>query len=203
MAAVTTDTQVCNMALGACGQRDLIGSLLDDTAAGLACATYYSTAKAKVLEAAKWRWASKRQTLALLSGVEREGWGYVYAAPSDLLSIGCVSHIEDGARPPTEPLPFLIELNDTGNAFLIACDVTTPELVYTRDVPVALWPAVAIDALAADLAVRLALMLPVKPQLAASLAPAAAMKLREAQAFNGNTGSPDAPALPPAILARR
>lgn len=203
MPAVTTDAQVCNMALGACGQRDLIGSLLEDSAQALACATYFSTAKAKVLEELKWKWATKRKTLALLSGVERQGWAYVYAAPSDLLSAGSVSHIEDGGRPDAEPLPFLIELNDTGNAFLIACDVTTPELVYIRDVPVALWPAKAIDALAADLAVRIALMLPVKPELAARLAPAAALKLREAQAADGNANSPDKPALPPALLARR
>lgn len=203
MPAVTTDAQVCNQALGLVGQRQLINSLLEDSAEAIACRTYYSTVKAAVLESHPWRWATKRQTLALLSGVEREGWEYVYAAPSDLLSPKSARYIEDGARPAVEPLPFLVELNVTGNQYVIACDVTTPELVYTRDVPVAMWPAVAIKALAAGLAEAVALMLPVKPQLAQLLAPRALLALREAMADDGNTGSPDAVPDAPWVRARK
>lgn len=204
MSAVTAEAQIANMALGAVGQRDLIDSLLEDTAQGLACNTYFATAKQKILEAHPWAWATKRQALALLSGVTREGYEYVHAAPADLLSPKAARRIEDGARPPVEPIPFLIELNVTGNAFVIASDVTTPTLVYTpRDVAVALWPASAIDALAAELAVRIALMLPVKPELARLLRPEAALKLREAMASDGNTGSPDVPPEAPWIRARK
>lgn len=203
MPAVTTDAQVCNQALGLVGQRDQINSLNDDSTPGLACKTYYSTVKAAILEAHPWRWATKRNTLALLSGVEREGWEYVYAAPADLLSPKSARRIEDGARPPVEPLPFLVEMNEAGNQFIIACDVETPELVYTRDVPVAMWPAVAIKALVAAMAEALALMLPVKPQLAQVLAPRALMALREAMADDGNTGSPDVTPDAPWVRARK
>lgn len=187
MSAVVTEAQVANQALGLCGQRDIIDSLLENSAEAIACRTYFATTKQSVLQELEWPWAQKRSTLALLSGVTVEGWTYAYAAPADLLNADCVHRIESGAQgPDVEPIPFAIELNAAGNQLIIATDATTPELVYTRDVALALWPAKAIEALAAALAVKVALMLPVDKVLARGLAPLAEQKLSEAKAASAN-----------------
>lgn len=203
MPAVTTDAQVANQALGFVGHRATINSLLEDSEQAIAASIHFATAKARVLEAFPWRWATKRQALAQLSGVTRDGWAYVHAAPADLLSVNSARKIEDGARQSTDPLPFTVELNDSGSGFVVASDVPTPTLVYTRDVPVALWPAHAVDALVAELAVRLALTLPVKPELAVRLQPLAELRLRQAMAVTANGEVRDPEPDPPAIRARK
>ncbi len=188
MSAVVTEAQVANQALGLCGQRDIIDSLLENSAEAIACRTYFATVKQSVLEELEWPWAQKRSTLALLSGVTVEGWTYVYAAPSDLLNADCIHRIESGAQgPDVSPIPFAVELNAAGNQLVIATDATTPELVYTRDIALAMWPAKAIEALAAQLAVNVALMLPVDKVLARSLAPLAAQRLSQAKAASANS----------------
>lgn len=186
MSAVTSDTQVANMALGACGQRQTIDSLNENSAEALACRTYFATVKQSILQEMNWPWAQKRASLALLSGVEVEGWAYAYAVPSDLLNADAIERIESGAQVDVEPIPFSLELNAAGNQFIIATDAVLPELVYTRDVALALWPAKAVQAFAAELAVHVALMLPVKPELAGGLKGVATQKLSEAIAASGN-----------------
>lgn len=172
MSTLTSPAALCNIALGFVGQRDKILNLTEDTVAAIACATHYPLARDACLEAHWWTWATKRRTLALLTGVERTGWEYVYAAPTDWVSVNGARFIETGGRPrrPDSDYPFLVELNDAGNSFIIAADVETPELVYTRAVEsVAIMPAAFINAVASELAVRLALELPVKPGLAQGL----------------------------------
>lgn len=192
MPAVTTDADVCNMALGHVGQRRLILSLIEDSAEAIACRTHYATAKREILETHWWSWATKRQALAQLMGVTREGWGYVYAAPADLISADGARFLDEG-RGAAEPAPFIVELNDSGSALIIATDLQPATLVYTRDVPVALWPAKAITALSYELAHRLALSLPVKPGLAQGLVPMASLKLDEARAADMNAAGDEAP----------
>lgn len=191
MPAVTTDVQVANQALGFVGQRRPIASLLEDSPEAIACRTHFDTVKACILEADWWTWATKRQALALTSHT-REGWDFCYAAPGDLISTAGVRYIDQG-RPDPEPVPFLIELNSATSQFLILTDYESPTLVYTRDVPVALWPAVAITALAAELALRLAPHLPVKPQLVSWLKGEAESRLLEAKAADANARGPEAP----------
>ncbi len=186
MAAVTSDVQVANQALGHCGQRQTLDSLNENSTEALACRTYLATVKQSMLQEMNWPWAQKRASLALLSGVEVEGWAYAYAAPSDLLSADAIERIESGAQVDVEPIPYSLELNAGGNQFIIATDAELPELVYTRDVPFALWPAKAVEACAAALAVKVALMLPVKPELAAGLNGIAKQLLSEALAASGN-----------------
>lgn len=203
-AAVTTDAQVCNQALGYVGHRAVIGSLLEQSTEAQACATHYQTAKNAILEAFPWRWATARATLAQFpANITREGYARVFAAPRDMVSANSARQIEDGGRPSVDPIPFLVELDSSGAYFIIATDAEVPRLIYTRDVEVALWPAKAIDALATELAVRLALTLPVKPELAARLVPLATLKLREAMAVTANGESPDKEPDAPSIQARR
>lgn len=203
MSAVTSDAQVANQALGLCGQRQTINSLLDDSAEGLACNTHFATTKQALLEAHDWSWATKRIALAQLTGVEREGWAYVYAAPSDMLNAHTARLIEQGGRPDSNPIPFLIESNTTTSAFIIATDVElAPELIYTKDVPLALWPASAVEAFVYALAVKLALTLPVKENLARALKGEAVLKLREAMAADAMADRRDPPAEAESIRRR-
>ncbi len=194
MPTLSTPAQVCNLALAHVGQRLAINSLLEQSAEARVCAVHYPTARDACLEAHWWKFATRRAQLALLSGVTREGWEYVYAAPGDMVSIVGARYLETGGRPrrPDTDIPFAIELNDTGNAFVVLCDVKTPQLVYTRatDTP-ALWPAHFLDALAWALAVRLALALPVKPEVARALEPKAQLAMLAAIAADVRTGTPD------------
>jgi len=196
VATLTSPAALCNIALGFVGQRDKILNLTEDTVAAIACATHYPLARDACLEAHWWSWATKRRTLALLTGVERTGWSYVYAAPTDWVSVNGARYLETGGRPrrPDSDYPFLVELNDAGNACVIAADVETPELVYTRAVEsVAIMPALFIHAVAAELAVRLALELPVKPGLAQGLGPKAYMALQTAVAADLRLTTRDVP----------
>lgn len=195
MATLTSPAQLCNIALGFVGQRAAILSLTEGSAESQACAAHYAASRDVCLEAHWWTWATKRRTLALLTGVERTGWTYVYAAPTDWVSVNGARYIETGGRPrrPDTDYPFLVELNDAGNSFIIAADVTTPELVYTRAVEsVAIMPASFITAVAWELATRLALVLPVKPQLAQGLGPKAYMALQAAVAADLRLTTKDA-----------
>lgn len=191
--AVTSDIEVANQALGYVGQRAGLTSLNDSSTEARLCRTYLPTAKRAMLECFEWRWATRRQALALVAGATRIGYAYVHALPSNITSIDGVRRIETGGRPTTpewEP-PYLLELNDVGNGFIIASDIERPVLVYTVDVPFALWPSKAIDAIALDLAWRLALSLPVKPQVAMGLRTQAAFALNEAKASHLNSEVPD------------
>ncbi len=190
MPAVTTEAQVCNLALGLVGQRQFIDRLDEATTEADVCNRFYASTRDELLEVHHWRFATKRAVLALTTET-RSGWGYCYAAPSDMLK---AQRIWDGQREPGagERIPFTLELNDAAGGHLILTDLENAELVYTVALEtVALWRPLFVKAVAAQLAVYLAGALPVKPQLIPMLQQGARLALQQAQAADANEGQRD------------
>ncbi len=192
MPAVTSEHQVANLALGLCGQRQLLDSLNEDTTEAQMAKAYFASTRDELLQSFAWRFATKRAVLAL-STATREGWLYCYVAPNDML-LEAPLRIWDGDREPGSGgrIPFTIELNDAGDGHLILTDEAEAELIYTRAVTtVALWPPLFVKAVAAQLAVYLASALPVKPELARGLQPSATLALQRAAAASANATQRD------------
>lgn len=180
----TTEADICNRALLRIGSTKRIADLDDTSTEGLACNTLYPQVRDEVLAAFPWPFAAKRQTLAPLSGVTRDGWGYAFEVPVDCIA---PRYVFAGVRPggtvamayvgqwPTAPnpdasqqvpaVPFAVESDDAGEGRLLLCDSAAPQLVYTARItaPPA-FPPLFVNTLAWRLAAELALAVSVKPQ---------------------------------------
>ncbi len=190
-ATVTSEAGVCNVALAFVGEKQFINALDEPSTPARICKVHYALARDCVLEAFEWRFC--KRTAALAGSVEtRDGWAHVYGTPSDCLKPRAI--LNSAVRLPArdQAIPFEQVLNDAGDALLICTDQEQASLVYSRHMTtVALMPAHVVDAIAWELATRIALSLPVKPDLARTLQPKAAFALARAIAQDGNVGTPD------------
>lgn len=193
MATITTVAGVCNLALGMVGQRQLVDDIETETTdEAQACLVFYGPARDECLGAHRWSFTTKRAVLAL-STEERTGWDLVYVAPADMQVDGW-RYVWDGSRstPVDLRIPNAVELNDAGTGYLLLTDEPDAELIYSAQVDtVALWSNAFVRAVAARLAVDLALMLPVKPELSSRLEPRARLALLHAAAKDANAATPD------------
>ena len=199
----TTEAQVANLALGMVGQRQLVDSLDEATTEAQLCKAFFAPTRQALMQAFAWRFATKREVLAL-STEERTGWEYCYAAPATML-LEAPAYVYSGEREPGEGArtPFAIELNDGESGHLICTDMEDAEFVFQTDVrTVALWPPLFVEAMAAALAVRLAPALAGKPQLIPMLEAAAKVKLLQAMAASGNAAQRDVAADAESIRVR-
>jgi hypothetical protein len=170
--ATTTVAEICNEALLYVGSGQAINDLDEDSAEARACKVYYAKTRDALLEAFPWKFAGKRSVLALLSGEERVGWAFAYAWPSDCLA---PRRIWNGQRTPAaySRIPFDVESTSTNGNVSGRCIVTDredAELIYTAQVTtVALFTPLFCETLALSLASKLALILPIKPDVASRL----------------------------------
>lgn len=203
---VTSEAQLCNIALARVGQREFIDSLTQATTASRLCAVLYAPARDAVLETFPWPFATRRQVLTALADASFSGWEYGYILPTDCL---CVREVYAGTRNPAAAsrIPYTLELGNDSDGYatlrIILTDEAGAEILYTaRVTAVPLFPPLFVDALAWKLAADLALSLPVKPQVGLAMAQgyrqavdlAALSQLRQRQG--------DAPAESESILAR-
>lgn len=183
----TTDAQVCNMALGLVGQRQLIDELTEQSDEAQACNTYFEETCKQVLQRYDWRSARKRAVLAATTQT-RDGWAFCYAAPADMLLPRRIwnGRLTYGAG---QQIPFEWELNDAADGFLILTNQQDAQLVYTVRTKPALWTPMLTAAVVARLGVFLATMLPVKPELAAGLEQRAELALQRGAASEFNAAT--------------
>lgn len=192
MPVVTTEAEVCNLALAAVGQRQFIDRLDEATTEAQVCARLWRASYLEVLQAFMWRFATKRASLALTQET-RTGWGYCYRLPGDAV-LEAPARIWSGLNEEGEgeAIPFDIELNDAGSGHLVLTNMESAVLRYVVDVKtVALWPPSFVKAVAARLAVYLAGALPVKPELMPTLERAAEVALARAKASSANANVRD------------
>ena len=184
MAAFTTPAQVCNVALLDVGQRQIIDDLEEGTPQAEACNALFGPLRNELLAKAAWKFALRRAVL-VDSGETRDEWGMAYEWPSDCLRPVRIVNLNQ--QPSNDDIVFDVELNDTGNRRLILTDLTPATLIYVAEIRnVGLWDDLFCKAVAAELAVRLARALPVKPALGRDLAGDARNALLEALAYNDN-----------------
>lgn len=195
MAAVTTPEGVCNLALGLVGQAQLVDNIITETSAeARACKAHFASARNRCLQRWAWKFAVRRAVLAL-STETRTGWNYAYSAPATYLQ-EAPCRIWAGRRDTTtgEKVAFDLELNDAGDGLLVLTDMPEAEFIFVAEVTtVALWSQLFVDAVAAELAVALAGVLPKKIQLQAGLMQEAARRLHMAAAASGNAMQLDPP----------
>lgn len=200
MAALTA-ARVCNMALGYIGERQTIQSLTEDTPPAIACATFYDETVRECLSMHWWRFATKRAVLAL-STEERDEWGFAYVLPTDCLQ---PQFLWSGVRNPTrsQQIPFTTELNDAGTGQLLLTDLAEATLVYTKLVEnPAQWSPNFGKAVAWALAIELALVHPVKPEVASRIANMAPIRMERAAALDEAGRQDDEPQDPELIRVR-
>lgn len=166
--ATTTPVDVCNLALLYTGTGQTINSLDENTQEAKACKVFYAKARDALLESFWWKFATKHAVLALLAGQARTDWVYTYALPADCIT---PRYIHTGMRIPNaiDKIPFDIETvssaADLVSGLCLVCDQQAAQLCYTANSEVvALWSPLFIEALAWELATRLCLILPVKPE---------------------------------------
>ena len=89
---MSSQVQLCNLALDAAHARSSISSIGESSAEGQACARHYEPALEAVLRSAHWNFARKQLTLSLLKDATKtppdsvpQPWSYEYAYPSDCL----------------------------------------------------------------------------------------------------------------------
>jgi hypothetical protein len=189
-ASTTSEAQVCNLALTAVGQRQYIDSLNEPSAESKVCKAVWELTRDTLLSSYWWRFNKKRASLAL-SVETRDGWGFCYSAPADML---VARYIWSGDRNPDEDtlIPFDKELAGDDGSQLIVCDVESASLVYTKQLTQpALWPPYFVNAMAAVLAPKLAQGLAVRPELVQSLNTDARVALTMAVQLDFREGQKD------------
>lgn len=98
---MTTDIDICNMALSHIGARSAISDFQEASVEAQQCRLLYAPARDAVLREHPWNFATRRQALAEMNR-DAVGWGYGYALPTDCLVAR--SLVTD--RPDLPPIPF-------------------------------------------------------------------------------------------------
>lgn len=172
---ITTAVQICNAALLNTGTSQFINTFDDRTTEAKVLKVIYEPTRDALLERFPWKFATRRALLPLLAGSwqQRTGWTYAYALPPDCI---VPQRIWSGVRTPAalDKIPFDVEGTGDGTAtttttgLVLLTDQGGAELIYTtrNDTP-ATYSPLFIEALAWALAVKLCLVLPVKPEWAA------------------------------------
>jgi len=192
-AATTTPIEVCNLALLYVGNGQTINDFDEATQEAKACKVFYVKARDALLQSFPWSFATKRSALAALSTPDvetsdaRTGWSYSYALPSDCLS---PRRLWAGARTPAsgDRIPFAIE------GVLLLTDEEDAELTYTfQESTVARWSPLFVEALAWALAMKLCLILPVRPEWAKNAKTESELAWRKAGAADHRASQEDPP----------
>jgi hypothetical protein len=183
-----SEAEICNLALLLVGNTQFLDDLDDPTEAGEVCAQVYEKARDAALEAYPWPFATRRQSLALIAGLEVGGWAYAYALNGDVLA---PRWLDVGIEYPSESQqpPFRVEDNATYNRILLT-NQADAKLVYTRKVTeTGKFSPLFVEALAAKVAMYLGFGLIKKPAVGMAmmrvfdsvLARAAAAQLNQQQ----------------------
>jgi len=180
--AVSSQVQICNLALGYIGHANTIQSLSENSTAAIRCNLVYEQSRDSLIRSFDWNFARTSVTLAL-SGTAPGHWSYSYAMPSEALAI---RYIFDAAYDPqtNRSYPYELGTND-GETKLIWTDTETAQAVYTRVIrDEAILPELVVDALALKIASEIAMPMTKDLQLTERLNQWYQLKLSAAQLAN-------------------
>lgn len=127
-----TDVQICNLALGHIGHTKFISALTDRTNEAQVLNTFYEPARDVVLEDYPWPFATKYETLGLVTDFTDEtdphDWDYAYRYPSDCVYARRI--VTSNGRSEPKPAPFKVGSDEDGR--LIYTNEEDAILEYTR-----------------------------------------------------------------------
>ena len=131
MSAVTSTTEICNMALSHLGHGKEINNVDTETSSeASACRRFYEIARLTTLRDFPWPFATKIEELSLVEEDPNAEWGFSYRYPPDCLKF---RRILSGTRNDTRQtrVPFKIAQDDTG--ILIFSDTDEADAEFTKD----------------------------------------------------------------------
>jgi len=142
--------EIVNLALARIGQGAPIASLDEASEPASQAKAVLPFVRDDVLRSYAWPFATRRVSLAIVSGIDATPWAYAYRLPSD-----CVRAIDLPVSSALPAVPFEIGGDDSGQ--LLLSDLTPATLRYvTRVENLSLWPSMAASVLAWYLAAELA-----------------------------------------------
>lgn len=188
--------EIVNLALARIGQGAPIADLEEEGEPAEQASAALPFARDDVLRAYTWPFATRRVTLAAISGVDSTPWGYAYRVPTD-----CIRAIDLPVAGSTTPVPFEKGGDDSGE--LILTNLSPAILRYTTRVEnLSLWPSQVASVLAWRLAAELATTIARDGNRADAMMVRYGRALNEAVAFAA--GEAEAPPEPtPHFIAAR
>lgn len=217
---MTSEVDICNMALGNIGSRDSIATLNERSNEAIKCKTFYDITRKEVLRAAPWNFAKRDIVLSVLASaagtpenpdgtgdIPPTPWAYMYSYPAYCLKARYIKipvgqYI--GANLPAIPFQVTGAEDNGGNAIkAIVTNQQAAELVYTIDVTNPdVFDVEFITAFAQALAARICLPLTGDKTMANFLAEEARKKVYAARMTDGNEGTSVIDTMPDWLSAR-
>lgn len=217
---MTSEVDICNMALGNIGSRGSIATLNERSNEAIKCKTFYEITRKEILRAAPWNFAKRDIVLSLLAAasgtpenpdgsgaVPPTPWAYMYSYPAYCLKaryIKIPGREYYGTNLPA--IPFQVTGADDGGGNdirAILANQQAAELVYTKDITN---PDVFDEeftvAFAQALAARICLPLNGDKAMATGLAEEARKKVYAARMTDGNEGTSVIDTMPDWLSAR-
>lgn len=177
---------ICNIALGHLGINRLITDLEAERtskAQAQACITHYDLALEVTLKAHRWPFAQRIVSPATISGFESDVWAYAYRAPSDYLKAHFINRTE------ANPMGERFDVGGDTSGAIIYTNAEDAVLDYTaRVTQPGLYPADFVEALAYQLAIRVAQPLSADESLRQVARDGYRRSITEAMATAGNEG---------------
>lgn len=154
MPTVTSDTEICNLALSDLGHYK-ISSLGEATKEGQLCATFYGPARDALLRAHPWNFAIKRAELAVDStGTPAFEYGYAFPLPSDFLRLIRTSVEANGYTDGDW------RIEHGANGSVLVCNDDTISIEYVARIEdVARYDPLFVEVLAKSLAIKMCMRL--------------------------------------------
>jgi hypothetical protein len=179
---MTSVVSICNLALSSLG-KDEISSLTEASAEARACNQFYTISRDTLLQSYPWRFATKTQSLGEISNDKAGAWSYAYARPVDCLKVLWLRPAYSNDAAPVDEFgsPYEIE------GRRIYCNLSPAFMRYiTREIDVAHFPPLFVDALASALAVRLAMPMTRSPKIRADAYQFAKLARADAEVADAN-----------------
>lgn len=188
MPAVTSNTQIAQLALDLLGDSKRIASLDEDSATARICSRWYTPTLHGLLERAPWTFARTEKTLSAVSDVTSVRYPYLYTWPSDCVTpLWIWTGLRDGLSK-NLVIPFGPVANPTGAKPYIGTEISPAVLIYTYlNLTTPQYPGAFVMAFANLLAARLTGPLTAQPTRMAFFEQEAERYLQEALAVNGES----------------
>jgi len=182
---------ICNIALGHLGINRLITDLESERtskAQAQACITHYDLALEVTLMAHRWPFTQRIETLATISGYDGTVWAYAYRAPSDMLTAHSINRLD------SDPQGERFQVGGDASGAIIYTNAEEAILDYTaRVTQPGLYPADFVEALAYQLAIRVAQPLSAEESLRQAARDGYRRAIGEAMTTAGNEGQGQEP----------
>lgn len=145
---MTTETEICNLALSEIGARQLVDFDTDTTEEARACRLHYAQTRDALLRRHQWNFALTRADLDEAADEPISDWDTAWELPAD-----CVRVISLPSDTPYKPhQEFAVE----GRLVLVRGLDAVTLLYVSSAAPIADWDPLFIDAMALSLAIKLA-----------------------------------------------